>query len=171
MQIDPLQLVSRIAALEREVERLRAVEGPLPHIGFSAAFDGDQSNIATGAYAVCEYDTAVWNYGSGFDTATNTFTAPVDGFYFMGPRVELADVDSAATHIRFRLVTTRRSFIAHMPPDGFDQDCDYVTMQLAVICRLTAGQTAYCDIRIDGGAAQTDIVQGTGTRWTCWLVG
>jgi hypothetical protein len=169
--IDPLQLVARISALEREVERLHALEGPLPRVGFQVSMSASQTDIAVGSWVTAQYDTVAWQYGSGFNAATYTFTAPVSGVYAMVATARLQQIDSTASRVEFRCVTSPRTFRDELSPIGFDQDINFWMMKVPFIVRMAASATAVCSIQQTGGLAQMDIVSGTGTRWMCWLIG
>lgn len=53
-------------------------------IGFRAQLSANQENLSSDNWHTVLFDTDVFDYGSGFDTANNKFVAPAAGMYFLG---------------------------------------------------------------------------------------
>jgi hypothetical protein len=165
------QLVRRIARLEREVERLHAVEGPVPIFGFSATLSVSQNNIATGSNVTVQFDTETYDIGSNFDTATYTFTAPVAGYYRLIAYVRFDGVDTASDWVRMRISTTRRNYDTYFPSNQLVADANRLTLVCTTIADMGVSNTALVQVQCQGGAAQTDIVaSGQNSRFMGWLI-
>jgi hypothetical protein len=74
------ELVSRVVAMERRLQRLEAVElGPQ---GGARVYNAAGQAFADGAWVACQYDTVVQDTRGFWDAATPTrFTADRDGTY------------------------------------------------------------------------------------------
>ncbi len=164
------ELVTKISTLEREVERLHAIEGPLARVGFSVVMSAEMTDIATGADTTLEFDTEIFDIGDNFNVATYTFTTPVKGIYAMSLIIRLEDADTAATWMRTQIVTSNRTYIRSFPINKLTGDDDYVGWAMAPIVDMDAADTAYATFRQEGGAAQTDIIEDR-TWFMGWLIG
>ena len=116
---------------------------------------GKQNDIAINSSVTVSFDSEIFDQGSNF--ASNTFTAPVNGFYHFSSYLRLENIDSAAAYYLFmwQIGGTQRQ--GHLFDPDFGQDNSFFAMNSSLTYYLTAGQTAYIQIYQSGGTAQTDI--------------
>ena len=114
----------------------------------------DQSNIAINTNVTVVFGTERFDNNSDF--ASNTFTAPVTGKYQMNVLIYYQNVDSAASFLQFKLVTSNVTYQCIFDPD-FGQDAGYWCMQLSQLVDMDASDTASVVVVQSGGSAQTDI--------------
>ena len=113
-----------------------------------------QNNIVVGTTTIA-FATEIFDQNNDF--ASNTFTAPIGGRYHFNLHVRMDQIDTAVNYYQMRLMTSNRIFYAIIDPDFADGDFNYYTMVINVLADMDAGDTAYGDMQISGGAAQMDI--------------
>ena len=131
---------------------------------------GTQTNMAVSTNVNAVFDSEVFDIGNNF--ASNTFTAPVTGKYYLGVLMRLNQVDSAASYIQIVIVGSNRNttvFTFHNATE-LSSDADNVTVSGSTILDMDANDTAYVRVRIQGGTAQTD-VDSDGSYFTGYLIG
>ena len=131
---------------------------------------GTQTNMAVSTNVNAVFDSEVFDIGNNF--ASNTFTAPVTGKYYLGLLMRLNQVDSAASYIQIVIVGSNRNttvFTFHNATE-LSSDADNVTVSGSTILDMDANDTAYVRVRIQGGTAQTD-VDSDGSYFTGYLIG
>ena len=130
-----------------------------------------QSNIDTdGSNDLVTFDSERFDIGSNF--ASNTFTAPVTGMYFLYSSLRLDDIDTGATYYNMAIVTSNHTheWIEQFNTDGGDYT--YFTAQVTAIADMDAGDTATVQINQNGGTQQTDIIASSGrTLFSGYLLG
>jgi len=114
-----------------------------------------QLDIATGTAVTVVFGTERFDNNSDF--ASNTFTAPVTGKYQFNATIYAQNIDSAASYIQFKLVTSNLAYQFVFDPD-FGQDVVYWTTQISQLVDMDAGDTAHVTIYQSGGSATADIV-------------
>ena len=115
-----------------------------------------QSNVAEGADVVVIFGTERFDVGSNF--ASNAFTAPVTGKYFLSYSLFVTQVDKNPNYFETYLVTSNRTYTHTIDPRGFDVDPAYWTFNQATVVDMDAGDTAQIKLNIhNGGAVQSDI--------------
>jgi len=114
-----------------------------------------QTDIAVNSAVTVTFDSEIFDQGSNF--ASNTFTAPVSGFYHFSSYLRLENIDSAAGYYLFmwQLGGTQRQ--GHLFDPDFGQDNSFFAMNSSLTYHLTAGQTVFIQIQQSGGSSQTDI--------------
>lgn len=132
---------------------------------FLAKVSSDQTNIALNSNITVVFGTE--RFDNNGDFASNTFTAPVTGKYQLNVSVYLQQVDSSATYIQFRLVTSNLTYQFVFDPD-FGQDAQYWASQISQLVDMDASDTAYVTFTQSGGSAQADIV--TASYFSGYLV-
>jgi hypothetical protein len=115
----------------------------------------NQNNIAAGSAATIVFGTETFDIGSNF--ASNTFTAPVTGYYHFAASILLQAVDSAATSYEIAIVTDNDTYEWWIDPQQFAGDLNNLTASISVICNMSASHTAYMTFEQTGGSNQTDI--------------
>ena len=126
-----------------------------------------QTNLAANSLITIVFDQE--DYDSGGNFSSNTFTAPVNGFYHFSCYIRLENVDTAASYymLIWRLAGISRQ--GHLFSPVVSSDPTYWAMNSSLTYYLTAGQTAYVDYYQSAGAQQTDI--GTDSWFSGHLVG
>ena len=127
----------------------------MPHQpAFLARPVSNQNNIAVGSHIDVVFGTEVFDQNSDF--TSNTFTAPVAGRYQLNFSLRLQEMDSAASYIMCKIVTSNRDYESIFDPD-FGQDAQYWNPSLGVLADMDANDTARVTFFQGVGAAQTDI--------------
>ena len=131
---------------------------------------GTQNNIAVSTNVTAIFDSEVFDIGSNF--ASNIFTAPVTGKYYLGVLMRLNAVDSAASYIQISILGSNRNttiFTFHNATE-LNADADNVTVSGSTVLDMDANDTASVRIRIQSGTAQTDL-DSDGSYFTGYLIG
>ena len=130
-----------------------------------------QDNISNGGSDVLvTFDTERFDVGNNF--ASNTFTAPVTGKYFLYVSLRLDNVDTGAGYYNLAIKTSNftHEWIEHFNTDGGDYT--YYTAQVTAIADMDASDTATIQIIQNGGTAQISIVNSSGrTLFSGYLLG
>tara|TARA_Y100000289_G_C3873750_1_gene124932 strand:+ start:76 stop:717 length:642 start_codon:yes stop_codon:yes gene_type:complete len=138
---------------------------------FNVRKSTDQSNIDAGGSDIdVAFGTEVFDTGGNF--ASNTFTAPVTGKYFLYTSLRLDNVDTAAAYYNAKIITSNRDYrwIEQFNTSGGDYN--YFTVQVTAIADMDAGDTAKVQILQNGGTAQTDVREdSTRTYFSGYLLG
>ena len=91
------------------------------------------------------------------DLASNTFTAPVTGKYYLGYHFYLTALDADHTALDVKIVTSNKTYaVTYKPSVTFSADANFGVTG-SQICDMDAGDTATFVIYIAGGSAQTDV--------------
>ena len=123
------------------------------------AFNGaNDANITVDDWTTIDFSTEVFDVGGNF--ASDTFTAPVKGLYFLTTQVTLTSLDTDSTGYRVALITSNRTYTAYLDTDKyFDADSSWhVITPITSVCDMDAGDTAYVAVFQTGGAGITDVV-------------
>jgi len=138
--------------------------------------NGTQNDVAINSNVTILFSSEIYDKNSDFNTSTYTFTAPVAGRYLFAVTIVALNVDSAISYAQAKLVTsnhTTKIQTLESGADHFNEDAAYYQFHNTVIEEMDANDTAYVQIRIQGGAAQTDIDSdsNTGTLFHGYLLG
>ena len=134
---------------------------------FYAETASTQSNLATGSAQTLAFGVEIFDQNADF--ASNTFTAPVSGRYFLHTTLRFEAIDTAANYVLWGIVTSNREFYSILDPQRFSADVNYYSVQQTVLADMDANDTALVKISIpNSGAAQADI--STGSHFTGYLV-
>jgi len=138
--------------------------------------NGTQNDVAINSNVTILFSSEIYDKNSDFNTSTYTFTAPVAGRYLFAVTIVALNVDSAISYAQAKLVTsnhTTKIQTLESGADHFNEDAAYYQFHNTVIEDMDANDTAYVQIRIQGGAAQTDIDSdsNTGTLFHGYLLG
>ena len=130
-----------------------------------------QSNLAADNSAV----TVVWGTETNDTTnnfASNTFTAPASGEYFMHVRLSLQSIDTSASYYSISIVTSNNSHTWIYDPRGMDQDTNLFVVNLTAVADMDASDTATVTVTQPNGTAQTDILHTSSySSWYGYLLG
>ena len=124
-------------------------------LAYNGAHD---TNITVDDWTSVDFSTEVFDVGSNF--ASDTFTAPVKGLYFLTTQFTLTSLDTDSTGYRVALITSNRTYTAYLDTDKyFDADSSWhVITPITSVCDMDAGDTAYVAVFQAGGASITDVV-------------
>ena len=138
------------------VDKVLGILTNASHPAFSVRPAGDQENItANGSDVTVVFDEEVFDRGTNF--AANAFTAPATGLYQLNVFLQLADLDSAASTIIVKLVTTARTYTATLDPQGFSGDLGAWNVNISVLADMAATNTATVKVNQPDGAGQLDV--------------
>lgn len=124
---------------------------------FQAHSGADQNNIPINTGTVIVFGTERFDVGANY--ASNTFTAPVTGKYYLAIQITLRTVDSAADYYRIRLATSNRAYDFYFDPD-FGQDAALWSTMQSVMADMDANDTFSASFYQAGGSAVTDLGNG-----------
>ena len=134
---------------------------------FLARPAGTQSNIAVGSPVTVVFGTEIFDQNADF--ASNTFTAPVSGRYFLSFSLGLNAMDSASSVYEMNLVTSNRAYGWRIDPGVLASDPTDWQVPFSVVADMDASDTAYVNIIQGSGTVQTDIV--TNSSFSGFLLG
>jgi hypothetical protein len=135
------------------IDAAGAITKPLQP-AFLARPASEQANIAVGTEVTIAFGTEVFDQNADF--ASNTFTAPVTGKYFLSCTLYIKNIDSASSYYEAQLNTSNRIHYAIVDPD-FGQDNVYFTLTISVLTDMDAGDTAIVQMVQGTGTSQTDV--------------
>jgi len=150
--------------LERLCEELMHVNAA----AFSYVKSANQSDIPINSSTTVTWDTQIIDVGGCF--ASNTFTAPVAGNYFLTATLVLNNVDSVSTYYMMRIVTSGKTYQSTLDVTKFSGDLAYLTISLPIIAVMDKGDTATVEIFQASGTQQTD-VSASGSLFSGVLLG
>ena len=109
-------------------------------------------------------------FDNNADFASNTFTAPVTGKYFLSVQLRLDGIDSAADYYIPKIQTSNHNYFDIIDPN-FASDLSYFTQKVTVLADMDANDTAFVSIAQSGGTQQTNVDGGNSyTYFTGFLV-
>ena len=155
---------SEVARISADGEMTKSLQ-PCFRIG-----SGTQNNISTSVNNDVVFDSEVFDIGNNF--ASNTFTAPVTGKYFLSVLMRLNQVDSASSYIQVSILGSNRNTTIFTFDNNADlnSDADNVTISGSTILDMDANDTSSVRIRIQGGTAQADL-DADGSYFVGYLIG
>ena len=126
---------------------------------FSAKVTSNINNITVGGSAdtTILFGTEIFDQNADYNASTGVFTAPVTGKYQLSMKLRLENVDASSTLYSFYMRTSNRSYNTIFDPDYGGQDMAYLYVNASVLADMDAGDTAFVQYYISGGASQTDI--------------
>jgi len=141
-----------------------AVTKPLQP-AFSATPSTNQADISTGSNHEVVFGTERFDQGSNF--ASNIFTAPVAGKYFLSAVITLQNVDTASVTYQLSILTSNIRYYWNIDPK-FSGDLT-MPMTGSVVADMDATDTAKIEIYQQTGTAQTDVVAASSWFTGCLL--
>ena len=133
---------------------------------FLAIPSSQQNDFATGSNITVNFGTEIYDLNGDF--ASNTFTAPVTGRYFLGVNGYIRNLDVSANYVQLTIITSNRNYYDLVEP-AFSSDMNYYPIMIAVVADMDANDTAIVKYTQSGGSAQSDI--NTDARFTGYLLG
>ena len=91
------------------------------------------------------------------DFASNTFTAPITGNYYLSYHFYLTSLDADHTALDVKIVTSNKTYAVTYKPSVFMNSDGNFSVTGSQVCDMDVNDTAIFVIYIAGGAAQTDV--------------
>ena len=133
---------------------------------FLATPSTNQNDMSNSGNVTVVFGNEVYDQNSDF--ASNTFTAPVDGKYFLSLSLYLLNLDSAAGYYQITIDTSNRDYF-HLFDPNYSADLTYYPVNMGVVADMDANDTAFIRFNQNSGSAQTDI--NTDARFMGYLLG
>ena len=152
-------------ALGLKIDANGHVTKPL-QTAFLATPSTNQNDMSNSGNVTVVFGNEVYDQNSDF--ASNTFTAPVDGKYFLSLSLYLLNVDSAAGYYQITIDTSNRDYF-HLFDPNYSADLTYYGVNMGVVADMDANDTAFIRFNQNSGSAQTDI--NTDARFMGYLLG
>jgi hypothetical protein len=131
-----------------------------------------QANLSVGGYHDVTFELEVFDVGGNF--ASSVFTAPVTGKYQLNLTLRIDNLDADSPYTLLYLTTSNRGYYVLLDTDTDSGDLSYYCFQISVVADMDASDTAKSQIKVQAGAAQSDIDGGTGdpvTFFSGYLLG
>jgi len=127
------------------------------HVMFQVNKSGEGSDQSFNADTVTTvtWDTEIFDVNGDF--ASNVFTAPVDGKYFLSFYIRVNNIDVDASVYTARLNTSNRNYYILCDSNEYSNDLDYWSFSMSVIADLDASDTAKVEINQTSGANQSSV--------------
>lgn len=132
---------------------------------FYAETASSQSNIALNTAQTLAFGGEIFDQNADF--ASNTFTAPLSGRYFLHTTLRFEAIDTAANYVLWGIVTSNREFYSILDPQRFSADVNYYSVQQTVLADMDASDTAHVVFLQSGGTQQTDLQGADGYSYFC----
>ena len=91
------------------------------------------------------------------DFASNTFTAPITGNYYLSYHFYLTSLDADHTALDVKILTSNKTYAVTYKPSVFMNSDGNFSVTGSQVCDMDVNDTATFVIYIAGGAAQTDV--------------
>jgi len=140
------------AANSLVIDSTGAVTKPLQPC-FSVVPASQQSNVSTGAQIA--FGTELFDLNADF--ASNTFTAPVTGKYFLGHSLRMQEMDADYTYFMVQITTSNRAYYHIQDTGTYDEDAAYMEWTNGVVADMDANDTCDLAVAFTGGTDQVDI--------------
>lgn len=138
---------------------------------FLAYLSATATNVTGNAttYTVV-YNSEVFDQNGDF--ASNTFTAPVTGRYYLGCSTLLGDLTASFTYGYTQIVTSNRSyFMQYGVGSARDTSTNRACLYLNVLADMDAADTAIVRVEVGGSTLTVDVVSGGASDPRSWFCG
>ena len=151
-----------------KIDSIGAITAPLqPAFSVVPASDQDDAT-GNGTLATVVFGTEIFDKNADF--ASNTFTAPVTGSYFLSASVTIHDVDANFTTGRLRITTSNRAYMYEFDPAENISGAGVGSYSATVLADMDAADTAHVTIILYDSTKTVDI-QVNGTFFQGYLMG
>jgi len=153
-------------SLKMKIDSTGAMTKPLQPCFF--AYNNTNVPNATGdntLYGPIIYTTEMYDQGADYNTANGTFTAPVNGRYFLQAALSTGTQTSSHTDGTFDLITSNKTVATYYDPGAMEGSAftGQCTISSSGVFDMDAGDTATTKIRIAGSTKNIDI--STNNTW------
>ena len=155
---------SEVARISADGEMTKSLQ-PCFRIG-----SGTQDNIPVTTNNDVVFSNEIFDVGNNF--ASNTFTAPVTGKYYLNAMFRINNLDTASSYLQVVILGSNRNttiFTLSDISDHMSGDSE-ISFSGATILDMDANDTASVRIRIQAGTAQADL-NNDGSYFTGYLIG
>ena len=114
------------------------------------------------------FDTERYDTASAF--ASNTFTAPVDGKYYLNTGLLLGNPPTDASYMECAIVTSNRRIGLLCDYDAFDQTTVYWAQNFSCVVDMDANDTAAVRIYQAGGAQNAFVFHNSASTYFCGIL-
>ena len=142
------------AAESMRIDSIGAVTKPLQP-AFLVHASGSQNDMTAGSTATAVLSTEVYDQNNDF--ASNTFTAPVDGKYFLVFTALFTDVQTEFTEIEIRINTSNRIYRLFIIPSIQLSADGSIGDSFSVVADMDASDTAIIQVTPVGGSDEMNI--------------
>jgi len=102
------------------------------------------------------FDTEIFDQNSDF--ASNTFTAPVTGRYYLSCLLYGYYLDNDATYYFFSIQTSNRNYFKYLGGGQWDSDAIYHGVDIQLLVDMDANDTASISVGQNGGHSSSQIL-------------
>lgn len=105
------------------------------------------------------FDSVSYNYGGGYSSSTNVFTAPVDGVYNFSGVLCSGGYKAAHDYLLHKLETSNKAFtLNYLKPQAILSGQDLIDLNFSVDVSMQEGDTAYQWIQAVSGTKVVYVV-------------
>mgnify|MGYP003132962982 CR=1 FL=1 len=122
---------------------------------FLAHGSGSQDDMTAGSTATVVLSTEVYDQNNDF--ASNTFTAPVDGKYFLVFTSLFTDTPTDCTEIEIRINTSNRIYRLFFDPSRQLSAAGSVSLSLSTVADMDSSDTAIIQVTPANGSSTINI--------------
>ena len=127
-----------------------------------------QQSVGVNTDTTIVFNTERYDVGSNF--ASNTFTAPVTGKYYLNAGILLGNPPTDAAYCECAIVTSNRR-IGHLTDyDGLDQESVYWAVNMSCVVDMDANDTAAVRVYQAGGADNTFVFHNSASIFFCGIL-
>jgi hypothetical protein len=139
---------------------------------FLATCNSAQNNVTGDAtFYLVQFQNAVYNTSSSYNTGTGVFTAPINGIYYFSAVLGIRSLTALFTQASIFINSTAAGYQVTLGNIGAMRDTNnQISMVIDATIPMSAGDTASVTISI-AGSTKTLGVSGSGSPWTTWFSG
>ena len=150
-----LSFLGASGQVQMVIDSTGAVTKPLqPAFLVRPASDQNNPDVNSGNPIDVVFGAEIFDQNGDF--ASNTFTAPVTGKYFLSTSLRLQNTDMDNAFYYVDIVTSNRSLYQNLITlTGFDEDMSFLTLNVASLTDMDAGDTAKVQLGANGSGNDT----------------
>jgi len=139
---------------------------------FSAYSGGNQTLESNIWVTLSGSLSEVFDTQGDFNTTNGTFTAPIDGKYLLTFSARIDGIDQAGTQYTWsKIITSNRTYFGSLQDVAEDGVVSYFTYHQSVIADMEASDTAYVQVYIRSGTANTETGNTGYVTLMGWMLG